>query len=209
MNTNLSDITVVIDRSGSMESCKVEAVGGLNAFVEDQKKLPGSANFTLIQFDDRYEVVHAGVPIQSVGKLDLIPRGWTALYDAVGRAVRETGERLSAMPENERPGLVVFVIITDGMENASKEFRSKAEIKKIIDHQTQKYNWKFLFLGSNQDGFAEGTSLGMSASATYSNTKGAIRASSNNVSRMRCAVQAVGFAPSCEYTQEELDMMVS
>lgn len=121
MNTNLTDITVVIDRSGSMASCRADAQGGLNTFIKTQASEPGEALLTLVQFDNQYEIVHRGVPIKDVPKFALVPRGGTALFDALGRAINDTGARLAAMQEADRPGLVMFAIVTDGDENSSRE----------------------------------------------------------------------------------------
>ena len=128
MRTDLTDITMVIDRSGSMQSIRSDAEGGINSFIEQQKQEPGEANVTLVQFDADYEFVHSGVPIRQVPAFKLVPRGSTALLDAVGRAINETGARLAAMDEVQRPGLVVFVIVTDGEENSSREFLSLIHI---------------------------------------------------------------------------------
>lgn len=163
MRSNLTDITVVMDRSGSMQACRSDAEGGLNRFIEDQKKQPGEALFTLVQFDTEYEFVHNGVPIQSVPHCSLVPRGSTALLDAIGRAIIETGERLAKMPEPERPGLVILVILTDGQENSSREF-SKAQVQEMIQHQQDVYKWQFVYLGANQDAFAEAANLGIQGS---------------------------------------------
>src|SRR5256885_1489485 len=113
MRNDLTDITVVMDRSGSMNSCRSDAEGGLNAFIKEQKELPGEALFTLVQFDTEYEVVHKAKPIKDVPKCILTPRGGTALLDALGRTIHQTGDRLLAFPEHQRPALVCFVIITD------------------------------------------------------------------------------------------------
>jgi len=119
MNNNLTDITLVVDRSGSMEAIRADAEGGVNTFLTDQAAQPGEALVTLVQFDTHYEFVHRGVPVKQVPRYQLVPRGGTALLDAVGRAINETGERLSKMAEADRPGLVVFVVMTDGEENSS------------------------------------------------------------------------------------------
>ncbi len=134
MRSDLTDITLVVDRSGSMQEIQSDAEGGVNAFIEKQAEEPGEALLTLVQFDTEYEFVHKGVPIEKVPKYELAPRGMTALLDAVGRAINETGERLAKMPEPDRPGLVIFVIMTDGMENSSKEF-TKSQIKEMIEEQ--------------------------------------------------------------------------
>lgn len=208
MNNNLTEILLIIDRSGSMSTTKADAEGGLNTFVEEQKKGVGQANLTLVQFDHDYEVVHAGIPLSEVPPYKLVPRGSTALFDAIGRAVVETGERLAKMPESERPGLVLVLVVTDGGENASREY-TRERVKEMITHQESKFSWKFSFLGSNQDGFAEGQSLGFSSSATYTgdNTAEVYAASSSKFLRMR-GVSAMGLAPSNDYTSEELRSLV-
>ncbi len=160
MNNNATDITVVIDRSGSMDSCRADAEGGFNAFVAAQAALPGKALLTLVQFDTEYEFVHRGVPIKDVPPYSLVPRGGTALYDAVGRAILETGARLAAMPEAQRPGLVLFAIITDGEENSSREI-SGARLKEMIEHQTAQYAWQFSYLGANQDAIMAAAKMGI------------------------------------------------
>ncbi len=160
MDKNLCDITLVVDRSGSMSSCKQEAQNGINHFIEEQKKVEGNAYLSLIQFDTEYEFVHKGKVIREIQEYKLVPRGMTALLDAIGRAINETGERLSAMPEQERPGLVVMVITTDGQENSSHEFK-KHQIKEMIERQQNEYNWQFVFLGANQDAFAEAAQIGI------------------------------------------------
>ena len=160
MRSDLTDITLVVDRSGSMQSIREDAEGGVNAFLQEQAKQPGEALLTLVQFDTEYEFVHRGVPIKHVPAYTLMPRGNTALLDAVGRAINETGERLSKMAETDRPGLVVFVIMTDGLENSSQEF-TKAQIKQQIEEQQSKYSWQFTFLGANQDAFAEAGGMGI------------------------------------------------
>lgn len=160
MRTDLTDITLVVDRSGSMARSRRDAEGGVNAFIAEQAGKPGEALLTLVQFDTEYEFLHKGVPISDVPDYTLHPRGMTALLDAVGRAINETGERLANMDEEDRPGLVIFVVLTDGHENASREF-SKADIKEMIEHQQETYGWHFTFLGANQDAFAEAARMGI------------------------------------------------
>lgn len=207
MRNDLTDITVVMDRSGSMSSCKADAEGGLNSFIEAQKAHPGEAIFSLVQFDTDYEFVHKGVPIKSVPHCVLQPRGWTALLDAVGRAIVETGDRLERMNDDERPGLVVFVIITDGKENSSKEFTLE-KIKEMIQHQQNTYKWQFTFLGANQDAFEAAGQMGIPSRATgdYKTAGMAFTAAAGNVGRMRDAV-AVGCDAINAYTDEEREEM--
>lgn len=190
MNSNLTDLTIVLDRSGSMQACRADAEGGLNAFVEKQKKEPGQCWFTLVQFDTEYEFVHRAKNIHDVPPHKLQPRGSTALLDAVGRAIVETGVRLRDMAEHDRPGLVIMVVITDGQENSSHEY-TKAKIKEMIEHQTNVYKWQFTFLGANQDAFAEAGAMGFQANAVanygLAQTAGMFDALDRKVKRMRQA----------------------
>ena len=113
-------IAVLLDRSGSMECVKSDTEGGFNAFIDEQRGEPGDARVTLAQFDTDYEVVYANRPIADVPPLALQPRGGTALYDALGRLITDVGAELAALPEDERPGTVVVVVLTDGHENSSR-----------------------------------------------------------------------------------------
>lgn len=209
MRQDLADVTVVVDRSGSMDACRQEAENGVNHFIDEQRKQSGECLFTLVQFDTEYEFVHKGKPIAEVGKFTLVPRGMTALLDAVGRAINETGERLAAMDENDRPGLIVFVIVTDGQENSSHEFK-RPQVKEMIERQQSQYQWKFTFLGANQDAFAEAAGLGIAADAVanYSvkSSARAFAAASSNVNRMRSATVR-GQSVNCAYTPDERTAM--
>jgi hypothetical protein len=205
MRNDLTDITVVLDRSGSMDSCRMEAENGLNHFIAEQAAKPGAALFTLVQFDTEYEFVHRGVPIGNVPNCRLQPRGMTALLDAVGRTINETGERLRNIPEADRPGLVVVLIITDGHENSSHEFKLD-QIKQMIQHQTDVYQWQFTFLGANQDAFAEAEKMGMAraAAACYdaSSPDLAFYAADAKIGRMRKQKQ-MGEKVANVFTDEE------
>ncbi len=210
MNRNLTDLTLVVDRSGSMQSIREDAEGGVNAFIERQSKEPGDALLTLVHFDTEYEFVHRAVPIDKVPPYSLVPRGRTALLDAIGRAINETGERLSAIPDADRPGYVVFVIMTDGHENASEEF-PKAQVKTMIEHQQSVYRWEFVFLGANQDAFAEAGALGIPAGHTsnfsLSRVDPAIDGAASLVARKRRKAMS-GEATATEFfTQDERDQM--
>jgi len=163
MKKGLSEIVCIIDRSGSMEKIKHDAIGGFNTFVADQKRHPGEATMTYVQFDNQYEIVFEGKPLNEVQPIDastFVPRGSTALLDAVGRTINNVGARLSNIPEDQRPESVIVVIITDGEENASQEMTRKM-IKGMITHQQDKYGWQFIFLAANQDAFAEAGKLGI------------------------------------------------
>lgn len=210
MRTDLTDITLVVDRSGSMGSIRNDAEGGINEFIRQQAVEPGEALLTLLQFDTEYELVHSGVPVAEVPRYRLEPRGMTALLDAVGRAINETGQRLAAMSEAERPGLVIFVIVTDGAENSSQEF-SRADIRQMIEHQQSKYSWQFTFLAANQDAFAAGGSLGIDSAGIANFAMGNMQATyavtNAKVARMRRAVAACETVDNA-FSPEELRAMV-
>lgn len=205
----LVDITLIVDRSGSMASCLEDAEGGINTFIKEQKKEKGKAVFSLIQFDAEYETVHSGIDMKSVPKYTLVPRGRTALFDSIGKGINDAKDRINDM--TTEPDCVIFVIITDGQENASKEFK-KDQIKKIIEDQTDA-GWQFTFLGADQAAFDEAVSMGIAVAsvALYDSderTSTAYMAASSNVSRMRGAVES-GFTVSNTYTEEEREAMKS
>jgi uncharacterized protein YegL len=165
---NYTAIAVVVDRSGSMASMQADAQGGLNSFIKDQKKEPGKCTLRIDQFDTVYENVIKSTPIQDVKKYTLSPRGGTALLDGIGRTVTDFGAELAALPEAERPGNVIVVVVTDGGENSSQEWNA-ATVKELIKKQEDKYNWTFVFLAANQDAIAVGGQYGFNAgtSMTY------------------------------------------
>ena len=174
MKKEYSDITVVLDRSGSMSTLTEEVIGAFNTFVDEQKKVAGTATFSLIQFDDHYEVHYEAIDMQAVAHLDrktYVPRGMTALYDAVGRAIFSTGKRLDALQEAERPEKVIFLIQTDGQENASRQ-HTLDSVKSMISQQQDKYSWEFVFLGSNIDAVGVATEIGIrqDRAMKYANT---------------------------------------
>ena len=170
MNHNLTDITFLLDHSGSMNEKKTDVVGGYNQFIHEQTKASGVARFSFVQFDslDPLEVIHDNVLIGEVPKMtsaDFRPRGSTPLYDALGMAIVATGVRLLAMEEGDRPGRVVFVVLTDGFENASEKY-TKDQVKKMIQLQQDTYQWVFMFLGVGIDAMREGGEIGISAATT-------------------------------------------
>lgn len=207
MNKNYTDLTIVLDRSGSMASCKVEAETGIRTLIEEQRKDPGTTLLSLLQFDTANDWVYKAQNVHDINaeKFKLEPRGMTALYDAIGIAIQTTGERLAAMNEEDRPGLVTLVIVTDGLENSSQEYNVN-KVREMIERQQTQYSWKFSFLGANQDAIMTGSLMGISAqsSATYSVGKSSnmLRAASSNVSRMKAAM-SVGDVAHCVYTADE------
>lgn len=169
MKKNLTEMVFVLDRSGSMGNLSDDTIGGFNSLIAKQKEEPGGAFVTTVLFDDEYEVIHDHVALSEINELtdkEYFARGTTALLDAVGKTINSIGTRLNNTSEDEKPEKVVFVIVTDGHENASKEFE-KSAIKEMIQHQQAKYSWIFMFLGANIDAVSEGSSLGISSTHTH------------------------------------------
>jgi hypothetical protein len=163
---DLTDISVLLDRSGSMDSIKSDTIGGFNTFVKSQQKEPGEATLTLVQFDSQgYDTVFTPQPVAKVPALTgttFQPRGMTPLLDSMRRLIDETGARLAALPEEQRPDKVVVVIITDGLENASTR-TTKAQIRDMVARQQEQFQWLFIYLGANQDAILEAGALGIQA----------------------------------------------
>jgi uncharacterized protein YegL len=167
-----TDIVVVLDKSGSMAITKDDVVGGFNKFLEDQKKLQGECTLTMVFFDQVCELKPA-CPVRDVQLLDdktYVPGGMTALLDAVGMAINVTGKRLADLDEAQRPDKVILVIITDGQENSSRE-HSLQVVRKMVEHQQNKYSWKFMFLGADVDSFHDAANLGLQLDAVSNFTK--------------------------------------
>ena len=186
MKSGLVEIAVVVDRSGSMSSMRDEAIGAFNAFLEEQKKHPGEALMTYTQFDNEYEIVHSGVALKDVPALTaetFVPRGATALLDAVGRTIDAVGSRLSGMSDDERPEKVLFVVLTDGGENASQEYKLE-DVKKKIELQRDKYKWEFVFLAQGPDAFAGAIGMGFASTHVTSYASGDAAAHSKAVRSM-------------------------
>jgi uncharacterized protein YegL len=165
---NFTSINVIIDASGSMGHLATDTIGNFNSFLQEQKAFPGEAVFTLCTFNTDYRLVHDFVKIASVTDLDKStyrPDGGTALLDAMGTTIDSVGRKLAAMPENERPSKVIFLIITDGHENSSHSY-SPEQIKSMVEHQKDVYSWEFVFMGANIDAIAAGTNLGISVQNT-------------------------------------------
>jgi len=169
MRQDYCDITLVLDESGSMEPLQKDTIGGVNAFLADQRKQPGKCVCSIMKFNHEDHPVFTGRPVQEAPDLTLAtysPNGNTALLDALGRAITEAGDRFRAMPETERPGKIIVVVITDGEENSSRRY-TKEQVKGMIVRQTNVYKWEFVFLGANIDAFAEAGGLGVGAGHTF------------------------------------------
>jgi hypothetical protein len=164
MQADYTHISFLLDRSGSMQSILDDTIGGFNSFLNSQREgAPGRATFTLARFDDTYEPVATMTNIAYVKDLNratFVPRGSTALLDSIARIISETGAALRLMPEESRPAKVLLVILTDGKENASKEYKLE-QVSEMIRHQREKYGWEFIFLGANQDAIATACKIGI------------------------------------------------
>ena len=164
-----TQIICILDRSGSMaeNNIIVEAINGFNNFLDEQKKLKDDATLTVALFDDRYDLLYDNVDIKKVEKITKdtwLPRGMTALYDAIGRTINTVKANRVKMG-SEKPDKVLVCIVTDGLENASQEYK-REDIKKLIK-QCEDENWNFVYLAANQDAFAVGSSFGVAGGNTY------------------------------------------
>lgn len=192
MKQGLTEIAFVIDKSGSMAGLEDDIVGGFNSFINEQKSLPDEARVTVVTFNQDVRVNKDNEPIdqiQPLKRVDYWPQGTTALLDAIGFTIDGVGERLSNTPDDERPSKVIVVIMTDGEENASREYSLK-KIKEMIKHQTNVYSWEFVFLGANIDAFTTAESFGISAS----NSANFVATHDGVMTAMACATKAVSNA---------------
>jgi hypothetical protein len=155
-----------------MSSCQDATIKGFNDFLAQQKDVPGEVLLTLVQFDDEYEIVYSNTKLQDAPLLDskaFQPRGTTALLDAMGKTIVKLGEQLDAMAEDERPSKVIMAILTDGYENASKEYNSNQVFDLIKKYEADK-GWSFVFIGANQDAIASAAQYGISGNSSMSYT---------------------------------------
>lgn len=187
MNPDLVEIAYILDRSGSMEPLREAAIAAFNQFVKSQRDAPGRARLTLVQFDDAYEVPVPAAELPLVPELTAatyVPRGSTALLDAIGRTLQETNRRLQAQPETEKPAKVIFAIFTDGQENASRQY-TQAHISDLIRLYRDEKGWEFLFLAANQDAIATAAALHMDThlSGTVSSSPTGVKSTAAAFSR--------------------------
>ena len=165
MKKNLTELVFILDRSGSMAGLEKDTIGGFNAMIEKQRGEPGEALISTVLFDNETEVIHDRVPLDRVPALtekEYFVRGCTALLDAVGGAIHHIGNVHKYAREEDRPEKILFVITTDGMENAS-HFYTYDQVKAMIQRQQEKYGWEFLFLGANIDAAREAARFGIRA----------------------------------------------
>jgi uncharacterized protein YegL len=198
MKTGYTHIVLLIDRSGSMESIKSDMEGGLKTFLEEQKKEVGDCTITAAQFDTYYDLLYSMTDIRQIQEIKIEPRGATALLDSMYRLIQQAGKELDTLPEESKPSKVLFVTITDGEENSSREITNR-QLNKLIRQQEDVYSWDFVYVGANQDAFAVGQKLGVKANsnldfiASEDGVKNMYSDLSKATSRFRNSFERFGF----------------
>jgi hypothetical protein len=202
---NKTLVAALLDRSGSMETSKTATEDGWRELVNEQRQQPGHCLVTLAQFDTVYEVVFPPTDIADVPGFSVQPRGMTALLDAAGRFITEIGEQLSALAEEERPGHVICLIMTDGMENSSHEWAWET-VQKLIKQQQDEWGWTFIFLGANIDAIEVGERMGIGSdtSLTYDDSEYASTASTMRLAREM--VSGVRAGRAVAFSDEDRDV---
>lgn len=210
MKKDFTRIMIVLDRSGSMQSILESTIAGYNEFVTEQAKLDGECRVSVRLFDNKHDVLFDNVDVKDVPLLDtrtFVPRNTTALYDAVGMAVTDLGQELALLEEDQRPEKVMVVVITDGHENASKDWTAD-RVKSAIEHQRNVYNWTFVFIGGGIDAKAAADSLSINKSVFFKNdmatTKKMFRKLSDDISDVRSMSAAVYASYSTKSTSEDV-----
>ena len=207
MKKNLTEMVFILDRSGSMSGLESDTIGGFNAMIDKQKREEGEALVSTVLFDNDSTVIHDRVNVQQVKPMterEYSVRGCTALLDAIGGAIHHIGNVHKYAREEDVPERTVFVITTDGMENASRRYDSD-KVKRMIEHQKNKYGWEFLFLGANIDAVETASHFGIDrdrAVRYHSDSRGTALnydVVSRTISAMRCG------APICSNWKEEIE----
>lgn len=164
MKKGLVELVFILDRSGSMSGLETDTIGGFNSMIKSQKSVAGECIVTTVLFDDRYELLHDRINLKGISPLtekEYYVRGTTALLDAVGRTINKIASVQRNTAEEERAEKVLFIITTDGYENASREY-SYDKVKAMIEKERDKYGWEFLFLGANIDALETAEKFGIS-----------------------------------------------
>jgi hypothetical protein len=202
---------IIMDRSGSISSILAGQQEGLREFFRSEGQVPGKATFSLWDFDTEIRCRASVAPLDTVKTYVIEPRGGTAMHDAVGDAVAAEGEKLAALPEDERPEDVTVIIASDGEENSSKR-RTGPEVKAMLDHQQDAYGWRVIYMGTNQDAFAEGAKLGAHANLTLnyvSTNAGSQNAWSSASSLLARAPVAMASAGGYDFSEDERNLAES
>lgn len=212
MRKDYTHISVLLDRSGSMQKIRQDTIGGVNNFIAEQQKLPGACTLSMAQFNHVYQDLYRAAPIHTVRPLDesnFVPSGNTALIDAICRSIDDLGNILSLLPEFARPEKVIFVIVTDGEENCST-LHKLADAHSRINRQREKYSWEFIFLGADQDAIQAGHQYGIPQTHSFSftsnrgGTEHVFTAASANIGSYRSGLlKDSSFTPEQRIEQEE------
>ena len=198
MKKNLTEIVFILDRSGSMSGLEKDTIGGFNSLIERQKKEDGEAYISTVLFDNETQVLHDRVPLDKVRPMteeEYFVGGCTALLDAVGGAIHHIGNVHKYAREEDRPEKTLFVITTDGQENASRQY-TYDKVKKLVERQKERFGWEFLFLGANIDAAKEAGRFGIQEDRTANyvcdaqGTEVNYRALNKAISRVRCTASA-------------------
>lgn len=162
MNSKYTHVTLLVDRSGSMDRIANDMMGGIKNYLKGLN--PSTTNdkclINMYEFDDRFDVVCENTQVQMVGDYKLVPRGWTQLLDAMGQTITRMGKYFDSLPAEEKPGKVIVLVVTDGKENRSTKF-NKEQIRKMVDEQTNTYKWEFVFIGAGLNDFSDAASIGV------------------------------------------------
>ena len=208
MKNDYTHIAIILDRTGSMESIRDDTIGGFNAFLNAQKAEPGLASLTLVQFDtqDPYEVVYHFKPLAEIPRLTretFVPRASTPLLDAIGRGINDLEKSIADLAEVDKPARVVMVIITDGQENSSREFR-KDQIEKMIKDKQEKSDWQFVFLSADLNAISDALQSGMPAASVLGNDKDSHGVSAAWASLSRSvAAYRIGSTEDVSFSEED------
>lgn len=228
MNSNLTYLVFVVDRSGSMTTIAKDMIGGFNSYIKQQRDAKlGDCKVFFYQFDTAYERVYEATDLDAVPVLTdktYVPRGGTALYDSLGKTITELGTRLANLPEDERPGKVLVITITDGEDNArlvipitdgednarlegEDTFYSSVKVKEMVQHQTDTYKWDFVYIGANQDAWAVGGSTGHkgSTSLNYVATAAGTAVMFDKLSKSSVKYRSVVSGPKMDFAFEPED----
>lgn len=200
MKINRTELVFILDRSGSMSGLEDDTIGGFNAMLDKQKKEPGQAVVTTVLFDDQYELLHDRIDLRGVAPIteqEYFVRGTTALLDAIGRTIHKIDAAQRHTAPELRADKVLFVITTDGCENASREF-TLPQIKTMIQREREKYGWEFLFLGANIDAVAAAGQMGIDTdrAVTCHADSAGVRLNYETVSAAVSSMRACGQVPS-------------
>ena len=207
MKTNVTELVFILDKSGSMSGLESDTIGGYNAVLKKQQKEPGEAIVTTVLFDDNYELLHDRnniTGLRPITEKEYFVGGCTALLDAIGKTIHKIANAQRHIQEEQRPDKVMFVITTDGMENASREYTYE-KIKEMVEWQKEKYGWEFIFLGANIDAISTAARFGISAdrAANYHADPEGTRLNFEAVNEAVCEIRAC--RPLNEEWKAEID----